>query len=123
MNVHSSRSERVPEVFAVDSRPGADTFVYCKGCGISLAGQARRQQARTAVTVMMCDECQVRHGHALMPAPGTPSFCYRCGGPDEIVVEKSFSPVTYHLCPRCVPERLARYRAGDFSKQQHARTT
>jgi hypothetical protein len=116
MNVHTSRSQRVVEVFAADTRPGADNFVYCKGCGVSLSGQARRQQSRVAVTVMMCEECQTRHGHALIPESGAPSFCYRCGGPDTIVIEKGYSPVIHHLCPRCVPDRLARYRAGDFSQ-------
>jgi hypothetical protein len=64
---------------------------------------------------MMCEDCQKRHGHALMPSPGAPTFCYRCGGPDVIVIEKGMSPITYHLCPRCVPDRVARFRKGDFA--------
>jgi len=114
MNSHNSRPQRVPEVFADDVRPGADTFVYCKGCGVPLEGQPRHQERRVAITAMMCEPCQERFGHALVPGPDAQSFCYRCGSPDVIVIEHSFSPVTHRLCPRCVPERLARYRAGNF---------
>jgi hypothetical protein len=121
MNSHFSRSQRVPETFAADARPGADTCVYCKGCGISLTGQARRQQARTAIITMMCTDCQETHGHTLMPAQDSPSFCYRCGGPDVTVIEDGYSPVTHHLCPRCVPDKVARYRAGDFETQYQDR--
>ncbi|GAC1405287.1 MAG: hypothetical protein NVSMB52_19120 [Chloroflexota bacterium] len=123
MAPHISRDQRIVEVFTNDTRPGADSFVYCKGCGESLVGQARHQKAKVKVTTMMCEKCQKRHGHALMPKPGAPSFCYRCGEPDAIVVEEGFSPVTHHLCPRCVPERLARYRAGDFETPLQDRAT
>jgi hypothetical protein len=114
MNSPSARWQRIPEVFATDIRPGADAFVYCKGCGVTLPDQPRYQEKRVAITTMMCKACQKRHGHLLMPSPAAPTFCFRCGGRDVIVVEKSVSPVTHHLCPRCVPARLARYRAGNF---------
>ena len=107
--------QRVPQVFEPDSRPGADAFVYCKGCGQPLQGQSRHPQARKAVTVMMCESCVEEHGHALMPKSGSQSYCYRCGGPDELFIEQGISPVTYHVCPRCVPDRAARYRAGNFN--------
>src|SRR5438270_10041194 len=71
MNSFTPRSRPEPEIFATDMRPGADAFVYCKGCGVSLPGQARYQRAKAAITTMMCEECQIRHGHALMPMPGT----------------------------------------------------
>ena len=118
MNSHVSRYQRVPEVFAADERPGADAFVYCKGCGASLPNQPRHQERRAAVTTMMCEACQKLHGHALIPGSGAPTFCFRCGGPDGIVVQKGFLPVTHHLCPRCVPDRYARYRAGNFRTLQ-----
>lgn len=114
MNSHVLRSQRVPEVFAADVRPGADAFVYCKGCGMSLPDQPRHQERRVAVTTMMCAACQKLHGHALIPGSNARTFCFRCGRPDAIVIEKGFSPTIHHLCPRCVPDRYARYRAGNF---------
>ena len=107
-----------PEVFAADLRPGADTFVYCKGCGKPLEGRTRVAQRRAVIESMMCEACQAIHGHQLMPSPGAPTFCYRCGGADELFIAGGVSPVTYHVCPRCIPERAARYRAGDFEAPQ-----
>ncbi|MBV9282460.1 MAG: hypothetical protein JOZ41_20470 [Chloroflexi bacterium] len=105
---------RVPEAFAPDLRPGADAHVYCKGCGQPLESHARLAGRGIRVTIMMCDACRVAHGHDLVPAPGSPTFCYRCGGPDELIVVADPLPATYHVCPRCLPERAARYRRGDF---------
>jgi hypothetical protein len=113
MHISSSR-RRTPEVFAPDSRPGADAFVYCKGCGAPLEGEARHVGYKHVVNVMMCEPCRQIHGHQLIPASGTASYCYRCGGPDEIFVGHGIAPATYHVCPRCVPDRAARYRAGNF---------
>ncbi len=118
MSPHISRSQRVVEVFAADVRPGADALVYCKGCGDPLTGQPRIQERRVTITTMMCESCQELHGHALMPGAGAPTFCFRCGGQDTVVIEKAFSPITHRLCPRCVPERLARYQAGNFNAPQ-----
>lgn len=103
-----------PQTFEPDSRPGADTHVYCKGCGQILGGQARRPPGRAKVTTMMCDECQTRYEHDLIPSSGAPSYCFRCGGLDEVFVATEFAPTTYRICPRCVPERAARFRSGDF---------
>jgi hypothetical protein len=114
MSPSSYRGQRVPEVFGVETRAGADAFVYCKGCGEPLDGEARRQKPKVVVAVMMCEACREKYDHALIPTAGAPTFCYRCGGPDEVFIQDSFSPVSYHVCPRCVPERAARYRAGDF---------
>lgn len=112
----SHRARRVPPVFEPDLRPGAEESVYCKGCGTPLAGQPRHPVQRTKVTVMMCEPCREAHGHELVPRPGTPSFCYRCGGSDTIFIEPGVAPVTYRICPRCVPERAARYATGDFEE-------
>ncbi|GAC1588320.1 MAG: hypothetical protein NVS3B5_21460 [Sphingomicrobium sp.] len=49
-----------------------------------------------------------------MPVSGSPTFCYRCGGPEEVYEAPGISPVTFHVCARCLPERVARYRTGDF---------
>lgn len=107
-------SRRTPETFAVDPRPGASGFVYCKGCGEPLESRDRFSASRPVVTVMMCDDCREIHGHDLMPVSGSATFCYRCGGPDEVFTSGGVSPTTHHVCPRCLPERAARYRAGDF---------
>ena len=101
--------------FQPDPRPDADKFVYCKGCGEPLVGERRHQPARVVVAVMMCEDCQKKHGHELIPRSGSPSFCYRCGSPDEIFVERGTSPITHHVCPRCLPERAARFRTGNFT--------
>jgi hypothetical protein len=110
-----TRPHRVPQEFEPDPRPDADSFVYCKGCGEPLPGEARHQPPRVKVVVMMCAGCRAIHGHPLIPRPGAPSFCYRCGTRDEILVERGTWPVTYHVCPRCLPTKAARYRAGNFT--------
>jgi hypothetical protein len=109
-----NRAHRVPTVFAPDTREGADAFVYCKGCGAKLAGRLRHPERKVLITVMMCEACCEQHEHQLVPPPWAPSFCYRCGDPEDVFVEGDFAPVTYHLCARCMPDRVARYRAGDF---------
>jgi hypothetical protein len=114
MPPYMNRGHRVPTVFAPDTRAGADAFVYCKGCGHQLAGELRHQERREVINVMMCESCRQLHGHQLAPPVGAPSFCYRCGSQEEIFIEQEFAPVTHHLCPRCMPDRVARYRAGDF---------
>lgn len=91
-----------------------ETFVYCKGCGTQLESRARLSKPRAIVDTMMCESCREKHGHALMPSPGAPTFCYRCGGPEEVFVTPGISPATYHLCPVCLPDRYARYQQGDF---------
>jgi hypothetical protein len=63
---------------------------------------------------MMCPSCIKIHGHSLMPRPGAPTFCYRCGGPEEVYEAPGISPAIHHICPRCLPARTARYRSGDF---------
>ncbi|HLJ66358.1 MAG TPA: hypothetical protein VKX16_03240 [Chloroflexota bacterium] len=111
-------SRRVPEIFADDPRPGASDFVYCKGCGEPLESRDRFTRAGPVVAVMMCDACRTAHGHDLIPSSGSATFCYRCGGPDEIFVTKGRWPETHHVCPRCLPSRAVRYRAGNFAPLQ-----
>lgn len=110
----NNRPQHEPDNFAPDERPGADTYVYCKGCGTQLESRSRLQKPKVVVDVMMCEQCQQKHGHRLMPTPGSATFCYRCGGAEDIFIEPATTPVTHHLCSRCLPERAARYRAGDF---------
>lgn len=114
MPASSNRPRSEPDVFAPDTRPGADAFVYCKGCGTQLESRARLTKPKAVVDTMMCEKCIEIHGHPLMPKPGSPTFCYRCGGPEETFEAPGISPAIYHLCPRCLPERAARYRSGDF---------
>lgn len=110
-----SGPRRVPEIFREDARPGASDFVYCKGCGQPLESRDRFARSRPVVTVMMCDPCRELHGHDLIPTSGSATFCYRCGGPDEAFVTTGLWPETHHVCPRCLPDRAARYRSGDFA--------
>jgi hypothetical protein len=111
-----TRPPRVPQEFEPDPRPDADSFVYCKGCGEQLLGEARHQPPRVKVAVMMCADCREIHGHPLIPRWGAPSFCYRCGTRDEIFVERGTLPARHHVCPRCLPTKAARYRIGNFKK-------
>ena len=123
MPTSRNRSDREPEVFAKDTRRGADTYVYCKGCGRTLESRARLSKPRPVVDVMMCEECQKIHGHPLMPTPGAPTFCYRCGRLEEVFTEPGTTPMTHHLCPHCLPDRVARYRAGNFADPQPSAAT
>ena len=119
MPVSKNRTERETDAVAAGSRADGDSYVYCKGCGTPLESRARLTKPRAVVDVMMCESCQQIHGHPLMPTPGAPTFCYRCGGPEEVFIEPSpTTPVTHHICPRCLPERHARFRAGDFAEPQ-----
>jgi len=106
---------RVPEIFTDDPRPGANAYVYCKGCGHVLESRDRFLRSRPAVTVMMCDSCREIHGHDLIPKSGSDTFCYRCGGPDEVFISTGLWPETHHVCPRCLPTRAERYRSGNFA--------
>jgi hypothetical protein len=98
-----------------------DSFVYCKGCGTPLESRARLSKPRAVVDTMMCESCREKHGHALMPAPGEPTYCYRCGTLEDVFVTTGISPATYHICPRCLPDRHARYSAGDFDSDLTSR--
>jgi hypothetical protein len=118
--VSRNRADREPEAFAPDTRPGADTYVYCKGCGKPLESRSRLTKPRVVIDAMMCEACQEIHGHALMPSPGAPTFCYRCGRPEVVFIEPGTTPITHHVCPHCLPDRAARYGAGDFSDPSRA---
>lgn len=97
-----------------ETRSSSESFVYCKGCGTQLESRSRLQKPRVVVDFMMCESCREIHGHALMPSPGSPTFCYRCGQEEEIFMEPSITPITHHVCTRCLPERAERYRRGEF---------
>lgn len=114
----SSRPQREREAFAPDSRPDADSYVYCKGCGQQLESRARLTKPKAVVDTMMCEACREMHGHSLMPTPGSPTYCYRCGTLEQSFVAPGTSPATYHVCPRCLPDRAARYGMGDFEPPQ-----
>jgi hypothetical protein len=103
------------EQIVQETRPSEDSFVYCKGCGTQLESRSKLQKPRAVVEYMMCEPCRKRHGHKLMPSPGSPTYCFRCGRKEEIFIEPSISPITHHLCVHCLPERAERYRSGDFA--------
>lgn len=114
MPASSNRPRSEPDVFAPDDRPGADEYVYCKGCGTRLETRARLTKPKAIVDTMMCDPCVQKHGHTLMPKPGSQTYCYRCGRAEETFQAGGISPAVYHLCTICLPERAARYRVGNF---------
>ncbi|HZS94659.1 MAG TPA: hypothetical protein VFA78_07670 [Chloroflexota bacterium] len=101
---------------ATEAAPETPTerTVYCKGCGAPLETRSRTERSRQPVEFMMCEPCRAEHGHALMPRPGAPTYCYRCGHLEEIFESGGISPAIYHVCPVCLPERIERYSAGDF---------
>ena len=98
-----------------------EAYVYCKGCDTQLESRSRLSKPRTVVNSMMCEACREKHGHALMPAPGEPTYCYRCGTLEEVFVTPGIAPATYHICPQCLPDRYARYSAGDFDSDLTAK--
>lgn len=101
-------------MFAPDQRPGADAFVYCKGCGTQLESRARLSKPKAHVETMMCPPCVEKHGHSLMPSPGSQTYCYRCGQAESTFEAPGISPALYHICTRCLPEKAARYETGNF---------
>jgi hypothetical protein len=111
----TSRTQRDQEAAAPpEERPEEELYVYCKGCGQRLESRARLSKPKAVVSTMMCESCREIHGHALMPRPGAPTFCYRCGTEEQSFVAPGISPAIYHVCPRCLPDRIERYSAGDF---------
>jgi hypothetical protein len=108
------RVKEQDEKIVRETRQG-DAFVYCKGCGKQLESRSKLQKPRVHVEYMMCGTCREQHGHALMPSPGSPTYCYRCGKKEEIFIEPGISPITHHVCVDCLPDRAQRYRAGDFA--------
>ena len=118
----SNRPRAEPEVFAPDDRPGADEFVYCKGCGTQLEARARLTKPKAVVDTMMCQKCIDKHGHRLMPTPGSPTFCYRCGRAEDVFEAGGISPAVYHVCSLCLPDRAARYAAGNFEPLMRTNT-
>src|SRR5690242_3147255 len=109
----SGSQSQADEVVA-EARPAADEWVYCKGCGTPLELRSRLARPKAQVNTMMCESCIEIHGHPLVPKPGAPTFCYRCGGPEEVFEAPGISPAIYHICPRCLPDRYERYSRGDF---------
>ena len=112
MATSKTRSQREADTAVVDGAP--ELFVYCKGCGTQLQSRTKLSKPNAAEIVMMCPSCRETHGHSLMPTPGSPTYCYRCGGLEDIFIEPGASPATHHVCPTCLPDRAARYGAGDF---------
>jgi hypothetical protein len=37
---------------------------------------------------------------------------------EETFTTTGISPSVYHVCPRCLPERVERYRAGEFDPER-----
>jgi hypothetical protein len=109
------RANTQDEKIVRETRSSDDSFVYCKGCGGQVESRSKLQRPCVVVEYMMCESCRERHGHALIPSPGAPTYCFRCGRKEEIFIEPSVSPITHHVCVRCLPEQAQRYRSGDFA--------
>ena|SRR5579884_3167461 len=114
VSVSKNRPQGEGDTVVTETRPDVEAYIYCKGCGTPLGPRSKLSRPSAAVIVMMCETCQGIHGHSLMPRPGAPTFCFRCGTEEEVFVEPGTSPATHHVCPQCLPDRAARYRAGDF---------
>jgi len=113
----SSRRRAENEPFAPDSRPDAASFVYCVGCGKQLGQKSGLLRVRGAAINIYCSDCQGRDAKAWgEDAPIT--HCFRCGTQHIRYIETEPYRTIHSICPRCRPERAARYAAGDFTPLQ-----
>ncbi len=110
----SSRRRAENEPFAPDARPDAASFVYCVGCGKQLGARSGLLRGRGASINIYCEDCSGRDQDAWgETAPAT--FCFRCGTQHIRFIEMEPYRTIHSICPRCRPERAARYEAGDFA--------
>ena len=110
----SSRRRAENEPFAPDARPDAASFVYCVGCGKQLGARSGLLRGRGASINIYCEDCSDRDQDAWgETAPAT--FCFRCGTQHIRYIELEPYRTIHSICPRCRPERAARYEAGDFA--------
>jgi len=115
----SSRRRAENEAFAPDARPEAANFVYCVGCGKQLGQKSGLLRVRGAAINIYCDKCEGRDTNAWgEDAPIT--YCFRCGTQHIRYIEAEPYRTIHAICPRCRPERAARYAAGDFAPLQPA---
>jgi len=71
-------------------------------------------RGRGSAINIYCDKCQGRDVDAWgEDAPIT--FCFRCGTKHVRYIETEPYRTIHAICPRCRPERAARYAAGDFA--------
>ncbi|HZT95912.1 MAG TPA: hypothetical protein VFB34_03645 [Chloroflexota bacterium] len=110
----SSRRRAENEPFAPDARPDAASFVYCVGCGKPLGARTGLLRGRGSAINIYCEKCTGRDVDAWgEDAPET--FCFRCGTNHVRYIEEEPYRTLHSICPRCRPERAARYSAGDFA--------
>ncbi|GEM_PF-4540518 len=110
----SSRRRAENEPFAPDSRPDASSFVYCVGCGKQLGSRTNLLRGRGTAVNIYCSDCQGRDDNVFGEgAPAT--HCFRCGTKHVRYIEAEPYRTIHSICPRCRPERAARYAAGDFA--------
>src|SRR5581483_4276531 len=104
----SSRRRAENEAFAPDGRPDAANFVYCVGCGKQLAQKSGLLRVRGAAINIYCPKCEGKHGSDWgEDAPD--SYCFRCGTKHVRFIEAEPYRTIHSICPRCRPERAARY--------------
>lgn len=111
----SSRRRAENEPFAVDSRPDAASFVYCVGCGKQLAQKSGLLRVRGAAITIYCEECEAKRDADAWGEAAPITFCFRCGTQHIRYIEAEPYRTIHSICPRCRPERAARYEAGDFA--------
>lgn len=110
----SSRRRAENEPFTADNRPDAASFVYCVGCGKQLGQRSGLLRVRGAAINIYCSDCGGRDVNAWgEDAPIT--YCFRCGTQHIRYIELEPYRTIHAICPRCRPERAARYAAGDFA--------
>ena len=110
----SSRRRAVNEPFTEDSRPDAASFVYCVGCGEQLAQRSGLLRVRGQAINIYCPKCEGRDANA-WGEEAPLSYCFRCGTRHIRYIETEPYRTMHSICPRCRPERAARYAAGDFA--------
>jgi ribosomal protein S27E len=109
----TTRRRAENEPFAPET-PEASTFVYCVGCGAPLGQRTGLLRGRGAAITTYCTDCQGRDDNVFgEAAPAT--HCFRCGTLHIRYVEEEPYRTIHSICPRCRPERAARYAAGDFA--------
>jgi hypothetical protein len=116
----SSRRRAENEAFAADERPEAANFVYCVGCGKQLAQKSGLLRVRGAAINIYCDDCEGKRDVDAWGEDAPITFCFRCGTQHIRYIETEPYRTIHAICPRCRPERAARYEAGDFAPLQPA---
>jgi hypothetical protein len=91
-----------------------ESYVYCVGCGRVLGKRSLLLRGRPHPITTYCKECEGRNVDS-GGENGPPTYCFRCGAQHVRYIEAEPYRTIHSICPRCWPERAARYARGDFS--------